>query len=400
MPSLFSRLITGILFAVMMGCSFGKIAKLRDGTTLKEQNFTTTIPFVTKSRLQVVTVYVEGVPLEFIWDTGASYTILTREGAEKINVPEVGSSSVRDSRGTVKKTPLVLIPEVKLGDLHFLDVLAAIIDYPENSAVRCVGYDGILGQNAIRRAQWTSDYTTELFTVTDRPIEIKPGDKVTSFTQNQRPLVSLKVGDKTISNILLDTGSGGSVDLPSHTLQKLPDSLFKNAPVTYIDGTSQGVFGSSLDTTKERMPIDFGIGSVSVPPSLISFESKEKGKIGQQILRLWDKVSVDHRNQKLIFHGEPHKAPAPRSFWMGLSKEGQTITVGSQLIEHPNYTMGLRRGDTLVSTDGVPLPHFENYCDFYNWQMSFLRGDQDTLKVETSAGSTYSLIKALPLYPQ
>ncbi|GAB5557089.1 MAG: hypothetical protein SchgKO_13020 [Schleiferiaceae bacterium] len=399
MPTYLSRLISGVLLATVMGCSFGNISKLRDGTTLREENFTTTIPFVTKSRLQVVTVYVEGVPLEFIWDTGASYTVLTAEGAAKINAEEVGSNSIRDSQGNVKKSPLVLIPEVKLGDLHFEEVLAAVIDYPENSAVRCVAYDGILGQNAIRRAQWTSDYTTNTFTVTDQPLEAGEGDLVASFSQNRRPLVTLNVGDKTVSNILLDTGSGGAIDLPADVKDKLNDDLFLYPELTYIDGTSQGVFGAGLDTSKECFPKYFAVDSVEVPGMIISFQENEKGKIGQQVLRMWDRVSLDHINQQIIFHGAQKKAKEPKSFWLGLSKSGDYITVGSLLEEHLNHENGLRRGDTLTALNGVPLPDFKDYCEFYEWQLSTFRGEQDSLQATMIDGKEVLLTKSLPLFP-
>lgn len=363
---------------------------------LHNENFKTIIPFESKSSLQVVTVVIQGVELKFIWDTGAGVTVLTKEGAEKLNLTENGNMTIRDSRGNKKRTPLLIIDSLQLGDLVFENVLTAVIEYPKESAIKCIAYDGILGQNTIKLANWTVNYEKQILTVSDSSIIIGEEDLAIPFKHNNSPRISLELGNTVVNNILFDTGSNGLIDFPASIRKDLNDSLFEGEPSYVVDGTTEGVFGTSLDTNEIGYPKKLKLGGIELQKHSIEFESSGKGKVGQKIFRQWNRFSIDHQSQKIVFHGKRKPIELKPKFSIGFKKDSSTFTIGTMLMDHVNFSSGLNIGDTITSINGVELAEYSDFCDFFTWQTSDFNNLPDTVIAIDNHNRSYLLIKSLP----
>lgn len=385
-----------LVLVFFSGCGIINFGSRSVKAKLQNTQFKTTVPFESKSNLQVVTVNVQGVDLKFIWDTGAGVTVLTKQGAEKLNFEEYGNMTIRDSRGHKKRTPLIIIDSLKLGDLIFENVLTAVIEYPKESIINCIAYDGILGQNAIRLANWTVDYESQRFTVSDSSIDMGKNDLIIPFKYNNSPRVNFTLGHAEVENILFDTGSNGLIDFPASLKEDLDDSLFVGKPSRFIDGTSQGVFGSSLDTHQILYPAKLKLDTCELKNHSIEFDKSGKGKIGQQIFRQWNSFSIDHQSQKIIFHGQKKELEIKPKFSVGFKKDSATFTLATMLMDHINYQSGLSIGDTLASINGQNLSDFIEPCDFFEWQSKTFNNLPDTIPVTNNHGETFTLIKSLP----
>jgi clan AA aspartic protease (TIGR02281 family) len=104
-----------------------------------------TVPFQKKGQVVVVSATVnEKTKGEFVVDTGASYTIISRATAQSLQIDPDGkypTASLQTANGVIE-TPLVALDSVEVGGLRIKGVTAAIHDiFPDTSV------SGLLGLN-------------------------------------------------------------------------------------------------------------------------------------------------------------------------------------------------------------------------------------------------------------
>lgn len=119
-------------------------------------------PFTLMSGLIAVEITIDGIPLRFIVDTGASHTILTRTAAGRLGL-EAGSASPQAARGapgTVAATP-VPVRSFRWGQIELVDLTMMVVDM--DNVCGLVGTDiaGVIGHDILSRFRITIDYGIE-----------------------------------------------------------------------------------------------------------------------------------------------------------------------------------------------------------------------------------------------
>ncbi|MFN3529718.1 MAG: retropepsin-like aspartic protease [Bacteroidia bacterium] len=164
-----------------------------------------------RTDLPFVEVIIDGKPFLFLFDTGASVSMLSKEIAAGMNV--VATTPIEDVTGKKMKKDLVLA-SMNLGDMAFKDVLCVVNETNWLSDVACVKIDGILGANLINLCNWQIDPVKGQLCLSKKPFELVPtGIQLPVFyTGSGLPILQTAVYGKSFY-ALMDFGFHGFVEL-------------------------------------------------------------------------------------------------------------------------------------------------------------------------------------------
>ena len=306
-----------------------------------------------------------GPPADFLFDTGASLTILDSTYAERIGVRTVGRqqgmgagatggasfASVNLLRVAAPDSDGVELSDLKVG-------VIALDRFLEPYFWRPVA--GVLGFDFIQRFVDEIDFdsgTLELFEPKDFDYEGK-GDPVPMKLAGTTPVVTVKL-DSLQGEFRVDVGSGATVDL--HTPFVNQHHLL-DAPGRALDVTSGG-FGGSFRTRARRMG-SLKIGPYTLQSPIVglsqaasgAFTSEDyAGNLGNQILERFI-CTLDYENRVLYLQrGRRFAEPDvfPRS-GVQLARFGDRVEAYAVLPDSPAARAGVREGDEVVAIDGRP----------------------------------------------
>jgi predicted aspartyl protease len=184
-----------------------------------------TLPATVEGGRIHVRVDVDGNPLTFVLDTGASGIVLDAQAAKDIKLPSYGSSALTVA-GTFASTR-VIAPMVRVGSLVMRDVVmqTAPIDAREGTT----RVDGLLGFDFIAGAVLRIDYIDPGSVTAIRPSIFTPPLLATSAMpirlSRQVPVVSVGIGTATSDDMIVDTGAQAPVLLFDRFVKAHPDAV-------------------------------------------------------------------------------------------------------------------------------------------------------------------------------
>lgn len=394
-----------LIIAGLTGCAYiggGNYARLRESSSIISKDFFVEQDFKFNFHLIVIPVTIEGKTYEFIFDTGASNSIISREAADALGLVTKTSITTRDSRNNRKKMSVGVIDTMTIGGVHFKDISANIVDWPENSAVECIGKDGLIGNNLIRNCNWIVDYERKVLILTDNEL---PHEEMVHSTPmlyaNSRPKFDLTLDGKNIRSVLLDLGSGGSLDVGKNlqTKYKIDINTYEN--VKKLDGTSQGLFGASLDSTTIIKADSISIGSYTVYQPPVDIESKSGAKIGNRFLK-HSLLYLDYDYNVLGF--SPYKDssiyPISKTFGLSISLNNDGLYVGSINVNSEADKQGIKQGDKVLEMNGKTPKDFPDYCSYLDYLRNEVKGSKEMILVFTNNPNKEIVFKATPLWKE
>lgn len=385
---IFKILALGFCLISIGSCSiFGSsYSRMISNSGIISKNFLAESKFNFDTKLIVVKAIIKGKEYEFIFDTGAAISILSKDAADALNLQEKGSININDSQGNRQRLGTGIIDTINLGGVLFKDIAVSIIDWPENSAIKCIGKDGLIGNNLIRQCNWIIDYENENMIISDDYLGNEEYVYVEMKYGKSRPRIDIKINDQNLTNILLDLGSGGGLDISKTLAKDLQLSPEKNQGIYTLDGSSQGLFGSKLDSvcTLKIDSLSFGNGDYSLYNASLDLESKKGGKIGNEILG-HGLLHLDYKNKKVGFkaYEEETRLGDKKSFSFAPSLGDSGIFISSLVLEGKADKLGLSYGDKIISLNGKKHKDFPDYCSYFDFIYSDLRkGDSLVLVLE------------------
>lgn len=283
----------------------GKFAKLVNGGSISEQNFSKTLPFRYIKKHIYLDVVVKGKTYTFVFDTGADITSIDKKLVKELNfVPKidqkVSGSSFKEMTvqyGTIAN-PLTIagidFKNIAVGaqDLSFLKSLEDDI----NDGTKL---SGIIGANMIKKAFWQIDYANKKITFSDKIDDLIADEKTITIDMIAKNTENW--GSKEIKvtlngyeqKFILDTGSFGNFSTNTEVLK----TLLKNAtkPVKEI---------TDKETTKRKeddriFNVNYlTIGSIKLDNQKLLVEKGIGTLIGNTFLEKYV-ITLDFQNNKL-----------------------------------------------------------------------------------------------------
>ncbi len=320
----------------------------------------------------------------FLWDTGAAATVINREVANELGLKTISSMKVVDSRKTSRRQGIVNLGKVEIAGVKFKNIAAFVIDFPEESVISCYADGGIIGANIISRCNWTIDYQTQQLTFTNSPFNLHTNTQAIPFKTSfsGKMYFQAQLMGKTIQNILFDSGSSGGLDLSlkfglkTGLLQKFPSNKL-------IDGTTQGIYGTRIDTTYLSVIDSLTLGKQMQSSIPVEFGKLSKTKVGNRVLQNF-KIHIDFTHKRMLL--EPRNAPSYLWITFGVlfkrASNGK-VSIGSLFQPSDAAKKGLKVGDEVVAIDDQPVKtFFKDKCHFYDWQFKLNQLDQIKLTLK------------------
>lgn len=305
-----------------------------------------------------------GPPADFIYDTGASLTVLDSAYAASIGVAGEGRLQGQGA-GSVGTGAFGRLQKLKVaaagGDgIELADTRVAVLNL--NAFLAPFFWKdaaGIIGFDVINRFVNEIDYDHHVLTLYD-PKTFRyagRGDSIPITIDGHVPVVRATLDGTYEGGFRLDVGSGSTVDLHApfvakHDLEKV---VGRTIPVT------GGGFGGTFTSRLGRMhSMRLGTYEWERPLVVLSgagggaFTSEDyAGNIGNGILHRF-KVTLDYERRLMWL--EPGKAYSEPDVFsrsgLQLMQINGAIQVGQVIAGSPGDKAGLQRLDTVLSVDG------------------------------------------------
>lgn len=367
------------ILLVFMACLSASAQRLIRDFGIPEKDFVDTIKIKMWNGAIIVPVEIEGKTKNLMFDTGANMGFWIGE-EEDWMVPSGDSTYTVDSQKQRKKTAIMKIPSMKMGNVNITDYPMVVAD--GLSDFTCGIIDGALGFDlAVKGLSFKFDTQDSIMIVTSRKrlfakeerghqkVKYKHYSKIDPKVWVQFPFVKAKLD--------FDSGYiGGWFSLP----QDLLDLWSKNDPkikqqldemTVNVDTTimsSAGLFGPSLDTVVngELHAPEIEMGDLVFKDVWVA-TATHKRLIGSAILEHTSLI-IDAPKKSFVFlpHDGNHEITAAnRGFGMHCIPAEDGDTLGAvKVVVHKGtegYEKGIRTGDYLISVDGTPIADLCTY---------------------------------------
>lgn len=325
------------------------------------------LPFEYASRHVWLKVSVNGAPpADFLFDTGASITVLDSAYAARLGIATVGhqqgvgAGAVGNASFATVRTLRVTAPDSD--GVELADVKVAVLGlkgFLEPYFWRDIA--GVVGFDFIQRFVDQIDYDHRVLTLED-PKDYHytgHGTAIPMTLAGSTPVVKLTLDGSIEGLYRVDVGSSSTVDL--HTPFVKQHRLFETAGAK-VEITGGGFGGTFLSTARRMAKLEIGPYGWAHPIVALSsatggaFTSEDyAGNIGNQILQRFT-CTLDYERRVLYLepgarYAEPDEFPRSGA---QLARFGDRVVVYAVLADSPAERAGLREQDEVVAIDGKP----------------------------------------------
>ena len=260
------------------------------------------VPFRLDEQFAVphIEVMIQGKgPYRFAFDTGMSGTVMIRPKlAEELGLPVIGRAMIGDGSGKHNQaTDLVLISSMSLGAMKMANVIAIAVqaseahlkEVPENLS-------GILGRGLVKDYLLTIDYPRQMITIEPGQLDAR-NEHVIGFDFHKGAMQISANLSGIPYQLLVDTGSRGSITLPRSAAETLPltSTLKQSHSVSTVTNTYQ-IFTSILSGSLDLAGFEVG------NPTIMFAEEHTPRLIGYEILKGFA-FTVDQKQRLIRFDG-------------------------------------------------------------------------------------------------
>ncbi len=136
----------------------------------QEYDATTKVDFTYQANLIMVKAQINGVPKDFIFDTGASRTTISNELVKELGIKEVEKIKARGVGGEVDAS-IVRIDSIKVGNIMLRDFSCGVTDLARICTLIGGSISGVLGYDFLSQFKITIDYKAKQLTFDKYKIE-------------------------------------------------------------------------------------------------------------------------------------------------------------------------------------------------------------------------------------
>lgn len=239
-------------------------------------------------------------PFRFMVDTGSQATVLSRELADRLDLPDRRTATLvgMASRQTIETAA---VAGVTLGRRTFDVAKAPLLD-----GSHLAGADGILGLDSLKDQRVLLDFDTRTLTVSDKGQGVSDRyDIVVNARSSQGQLVIKRaVLDGVSVSIIIDTGAEGSVGNAALAARLRGAEVVGSSRLTDVNGEVLGgtvKFGGRL-TVGQASLRHFPIAFVEAPTfAALGLTNEPALVLGMAELRMFRRVAIDFKERRVLF---------------------------------------------------------------------------------------------------
>lgn len=198
-----STIIILFLFFVS-SCS---VTKKQQQGSVSPQNFNHKTSFITLKSIIILPVEINGTIKNFIFDTGADFTLIQRDTIIGKTMNIGGASNRKMKLGTE------IIPSFKIGSINFIKTVALNSDFV-GLKEQIPNFGGLIGQPIISKANWLIDYPNQIIKLSNENLIDDSFQAIEIKQKDGAPYINLLIDGKEY-NAIIDLGSSATLSIPS-----------------------------------------------------------------------------------------------------------------------------------------------------------------------------------------
>ncbi len=251
-------------------------------------------------RMTVPVRFGENGPFEFLIDTGAQNTVLSKSLAARLSLVSTRKAKLVGIAG-IEIVDTVDIDEMGLGRRSYYSLLAPLLDRAN------IGADGIVGLDSLQGQRVLLDFKRKLITIGDA--KTLGGNRgydivVTAKRRSGQLIMADAVIDGVRTEVVIDTGAETSIGNPA--LQRAMSRRRAHGTTMLLSVTGQEIeasLGIGDKLVINNMTIyNLQIAYADAPAfAALDLDKRPAILLGMRDLRNFDRVAIDFAARKVLF---------------------------------------------------------------------------------------------------
>lgn len=239
MKNLKLLLLVLILF-ISFSCS---ITKNQKKGAVRPEKFNYETVFKTVKTVMIIPSEMDGVSKNFLFDTGAQYSMIQRDSIIGSSVTINGASKRSIEAGSE------VIKSFKIGNVNFIGTVATNTDMI-GLKEQIPNFGGIIGQSIINKGNWLIDYPNKKLRISNENLINETFKTIKIKREGGLPYTLISINDINYK-VIIDFGSSSELSLPEES--KLAKQLLEQYDFTDNERDRYTIGG--LQAIKEKVGI-------------------------------------------------------------------------------------------------------------------------------------------------
>jgi len=354
-----------IFLVLLVGCTLFCTAQTIKGLPKRQKRIQ--IPFQYVNNFIIVKVKINGLPMHFILDSGASQTIITKKTYSKhlsVNYKNKVTFYGSDLLSKLHAYPIANT-DIALNNIAFTQQMSYVLEEDYLALETFVGMpiQGILSMNHFDNLVLEINYKKKLITISEpNKIDYKAYSTIAFTMEGNLPyinsLVTLQNKDSIFTKILIDTGANLSLMLHNETHPKLA------LPTNFIEGKFADGLGGQVNGFIGRLN-QFTFGNEIHKDIICHFQALPKvknhsvfknrnGLVGNKLLSLYDVVFDFYYNEMKLLRKRKCKGNKFDKSGLAYYATGEKLNsfIIENVIENSAAAMaGIEKGDEILKVN-------------------------------------------------
>lgn len=233
-----------LFYVITLFISFScSVTKNQKKGTVQPQNFNFETEFTTAKSVIILPFEIDGISKNFLFDTGADYSIIQRDSTLG-NIKNYDGASNREMALGNE-----YVKSLKIGNVEFQNTFS-INGNLEGLKEQIPNFGGIIGQPIISKANWLIDYPNKTLQITNEDLVDNTFQTIKIKRENGAPYTLISINGVE-QKVVIDFGSSSEFSLPKES--KLAKQLLQQ--YLFTDKERDRYTLGGLQTIKEKVGI-------------------------------------------------------------------------------------------------------------------------------------------------
>lgn len=352
---------------------------------IEQNKYFEKIPYFTVAKMIIVKVSINDKNFNFQLDTGAPFAISERV-LKEFNFLTLESIGITDSNGKTENIKRTVVPKLNLGEISFTNT-EGIVFKENNFVFECLGVDGIIGSNMLRKSVLQFDYQNKMIYITDDVNNLNLQNAtfeeliLEEFQSN--PVINILLEDEKNSiktQVVIDSGFNGLLDFPTRYYEEIPKEVNVFTEISKQNGTNSVGFWGIQDKTLMALisTPELIVNNFTFTDVIFTTGNFTKPLLGNQLFT-YGKTTLDYNKKRFYF--EPYKnieiyELSQRPFPIGITLfEGKFVV---DFIWDKSLESQINIGDEILTYNEIDYTNLP-FCEFLKMDRKI---DKDAISVK------------------
>ena len=228
------------IVTLLLGCS---ITKNQNKGNVVPENFNYQTKFETIKSVMILPVEINGISKNFIFDTGANYSLIQRSST-------LGkTSNIQGASKRKMKLGNEMISSMKIGNVDFINTFALNGDM-KGLKEQIPNFGGLIGQPIIKKANWLIDYPNKLVNISNKNLTDTSFETIEITRKGGSPYTYISINGIK-HKVIIDLGSSSELNVPRDS--KLAKQLLNQ--YSFSDNEKEVYTLGGIQKMKEKVGI-------------------------------------------------------------------------------------------------------------------------------------------------